>query len=104
MRITLGYLTPLFAAAGAAAAILAAPAAGAQPAPTPEPAPAPRAEAAPAPSLLPQCVDTGGAQAIGGTTTECATPGNSQIDATPAQQEYVGPWGDMFGGDGFFFP
>jgi hypothetical protein len=81
---------------------MAAPAASAQPAPEPTPAPAP-AQAA-APGLLPQCVDTGGAQALGGSTTDCATPGNVQVDATPAEQEYVGPWGDMFGGDGFFFP
>ena len=40
MRNTLRYFTPLFVAAGAAAAILAAPAADAQPAPTPAPAPA----------------------------------------------------------------
>jgi hypothetical protein len=42
---------------------------------------------------------------MGGSATECATPGNVEINDTPAQQEYVGPWGDMFGGgDGFFFP
>lgn len=41
---------------------------------------------------------------MGGSATECATPGNVQINDTPAQQEYVGPWGNMFGGDGFFFP
>jgi hypothetical protein len=82
----LRYLTPLAAAAGAVAAILGAPAAGAQPDP------------------LPKCVDTGGAEAIGGSTTECATPGNVQIDATPAEPEFVGPWGDMWGGEGLFFP
>ncbi|HEX2213041.1 MAG TPA: hypothetical protein VHH12_06245 [Mycobacterium sp.] len=88
MRTTLRYLSPLIAAAGIAGALAAAPLAGAEPAnPT-----------------LPQCTDTGGAQAIGGTTTECVTPGNVSINATPAQQEYVGPWGSMFEGDGFFFP
>ena len=87
MGNTLRYFTPLtIAAAGVAAAILAAPAATAEPAP------------------LPQCVDTGGAEAIGGSTTECATPGNVEINATPAEPEYGGPWGDMWGGDGFFFP
>jgi hypothetical protein len=84
MRITLRFLTPLIAAAGAVAAILAAPAAVGQP--------------------LPKCVDTGGAEAIGGSTTECATPGNVQIDATPAEPVYEGPWGDMWGGEGFYFP
>jgi hypothetical protein len=53
---------------------------------------------------LPKCVDTGGAEAIGGSTTECETPGNTAIDATPGEQEFVGPWGDMFGGEGLFFP
>jgi hypothetical protein len=106
MRNSLGYFTPLLVAAGAAAAILAAPAAGAQPAPTPAPAPAPAQEQRPAQaSGLPQCVNTGGSEAMGGSATECATPGNVEINDTPAQQEYVGPWGDMFGGgDGFFFP
>jgi hypothetical protein len=87
MRRTLLNLTPLAVAAGAVAAILAAPAAVAEPEPT-----------------LPDCVDTGGAEAIGGSTTECATPGNVSIDATPAQPEFVGPWGDMWGGEGLFFP
>jgi hypothetical protein len=87
MGIAFRFLAPVLAAAGAAAAILAAPAAVAQQNPT-----------------LPQCVDTGGAEAIGGSTTECATPGNVSIDATPGQQEFVGPWGDMWGGDGLFFP
>jgi len=105
MRTRLRFFTPLVAAAGAAAAILAAPAASAQPAPEPAPAPAPAQEQRPAQaSGLPQCVNTGGAEALGGSSTECATPGNVQINDTPAQQEYVGPWGDMFGGDGFFFP
>ncbi len=99
MRTTLRHFTPLFAAAGAAAAILAAPAASAEPTPAPEPT-----EQAAAPGQLPQCVNEGGAEALGGSSTECATPGNVQINDTPAEQEYVGPWGDMFGGDGFFFP
>ncbi|MDT5052257.1 MAG: hypothetical protein QOF66_623, partial [Mycobacterium sp.] len=29
-------------------------------------------------STLPSCTDTGGAQALGGSTTECATPGNGR--------------------------
>jgi len=81
MRTTLRYLTPLAAAAGVAAAILTAPAAFAD-----DPAP------------LPQCVDTGGAEAIGGSTTECATPGNVQINATPAEPTYLYPWDDEFYG------
>ena len=94
MRTTLRFLAPVIAAGGVAAALAAAPLAGAQPA-APSPAPNP---------TLPQCVDTGGAQAIGGSTTECATPGNVSINSTPAQQEFVGPWGGMWEGEGFFFP
>ncbi|MFI5510346.1 hypothetical protein ACIA48_23010 [Mycobacterium sp. NPDC051804] len=104
MRTTLRFLTPPFAAAGAAAAILAAPAASAQPAPEPAPAPAPIQEQRPQASGLPQCVNEGGSAALGGSATECATPGNVQINDTPAQQEYVGPWGDMWGEPGLFFP
>jgi len=88
MRITVRHLSPLFAGAGVAAAILAAPAAG----------------AIPEPGLLPQCVNTGGAAAFGGSNTECESPGNVQIDSTPAEQEFVGPWGSMWEGEGFFFP
>ena len=47
---------------------------------------------------LPQCTDTGGAVAIGGSTTECATPGNVSINATPAEPTYVYPWDDEFYG------
>jgi hypothetical protein len=87
MRRTLLYLTPLIAAAGAATAILAAPAAVAQPSdPT-----------------LPACTDTGGAEAIGGSTTECVTPGNVQINATPAEPTYVYPWDDEFYGPALIF-
>lgn len=91
MRTTLRYLAPVIAAGGIAAALAAASPAAAEPAPNPNP-------------TLPQCVDTGGAQAIGGSTTECVSPGNVSINATPAEQEYVGPWGSMWEGDGFFFP
>ena len=33
--------------------------------------------------LLPQCEDVSGSSIAGGQTTECATPGNTQLDATP---------------------
>jgi hypothetical protein len=79
MRRTLRYLTPLIAAAGAAAAFAAAPAAVAD-------------------TTLPSCTNTGGAEALGGSTTECATPGNVQINATPAEPAYVYPWDDEFYG------
>ena len=79
MRRILRYLTPLIAVAGAAAAFGAAPAAIAD-------------------TTLPSCTDTGGAQALGGSTTECETPGNVQINATPAEPTYVYPWDDEFYG------
>lgn len=87
MHTKIRYLTPLFAAAGAAATILAAPSAVAEPSnPT-----------------LPQCVDTGGAEAIGGSTTECSTEGNVQINATPAEPTYPYPWDDEFYGPALIF-
>jgi hypothetical protein len=49
-------------------------------------------------TTLPSCTDTGGAAALGGSTTECETPGNVQINATPAEPTYVYPWDDEFYG------
>ena len=80
MRITIRGLTTLFAGLCVGAA-LTAPMAGAQTG-----------------SGLPQCTDTGGADALGGSTTECATPGNVQINATPAEPDYLYPWDDEFYG------
>jgi hypothetical protein len=82
MRTTMRYLTPVLAAAGAAAAILAAPTAAAQPN-----------------SPLPQCTSVGGDEMTGTATTECATPGNVQINASPpAEPVYAYPWDDEFYG------
>jgi hypothetical protein len=39
-----------------------------------------------------------GAAALGGSTTECSTPGNVQINATPSEPTYVYPWDDEFYG------
>ncbi len=47
---------------------------------------------------LPQCTETGGAVAIGGSTTECASAGNVSINATPAEPDYLYPWDDEFYG------
>ena len=92
MRRFGSHLTPLTAAAGAAATMIYAPAAVGQPDDS---------------SPLPACTDTGGGDSLGGSTTECATPGNVQIDATPPAQTYMNPWDDefygpalIFGGDG----
>lgn len=48
--------------------------------------------------LLPGCEVMGGSATLGGQTTDCASPGNSQITATP---EFIP--GDMYGGF-FGFP
>ncbi|BBY31820.1 hypothetical protein [Mycolicibacterium sediminis] len=72
-------LATLLAAAGAAA-LVAAPLASAEPTPS-----------------LPQCETVGGSSVTGGQTTECATPGNTEIDATPPAPSYgMFPWEDEF--------
>ena len=88
MRTTLRYLIPLIGAAGAAAMFLAAPIASAQPEPP-----------------LPTCTNVGGDVVSGGSTTECATPGNVQINATPpvVQPVYPSPWDDEFYGAALIF-
>lgn len=77
MRSNIRYLALLFAAT----ALTAAPMANAQTNPG-----------------TPQCVGTGGAAALGGSTTECSTVGNVQINATPAEPTYPYPWADEFFG------
>ena len=82
MRTPLSYVTPVLAAASAAAAIVAAPVAAADP-----------------DSDLPQCTSVGGDESVGTATTECATPGNVQINATaPDVPAYAYPWDDEFYG------
>ena len=90
MRIDIRYPATLFVAL-CAGALLAAASADAQT------------------GSVPQCVNTGGAVAIGGSTTECATPGNVSINATPAEPTYLYPWDDEFygpalimGGGGYY--
>lgn len=82
MQSTRQSLTLLAAGVGMAAALATAPLAVAD-------------------SQLPSCETTGGSSVLGGQTTDCASPGNVQIDATP---EFVP--GEMYGGfygfPGFF--
>jgi hypothetical protein len=73
------YFTPMVIAAGAAAALLIAPAAVAD-------------------TTLPTCTSVGGVTDMGAGTTECATPGNVQLNATPPEPDYVYPWDDEFYG------
>jgi hypothetical protein len=83
MRRTRRYFTPLIVAAGAAAAIVSAPAAVADPDDS---------------STLPSCTSVGGVTDMGAGTTECATPGNVQLNATPPEPVYPYPWDDEFYG------
>lgn len=72
----LRLIVPAIFAGGVALAVVTAPAALADP-------------------LLPSCQTT----STGGQDTECATPGNVQIDATPPVYPY--PFYDDFYGPGF---
>ncbi len=82
MPTSLHFVTPVLAAVGTASAILAAPTAAADP-----------------DSTLPQCTSVGGDQSVGTATTECATPGNVQLNATaPDVPAYAYPWDDEFYG------
>lgn len=76
MKLRSTTLAALFLTGGAAAVIAAAPRAAANP-------------------ELPQCQSGGSVE--GGLTTECATPGNVEIDSTPPQPSYgMFPWDDDY--------
>jgi hypothetical protein len=88
------YLTGLIASAAIASSVLIAPVASADPDEVSNP---------------PTCTTTGdGGGYTGTTTTECATPGNVQINAAAPEPVYPYPWDDEFygpaliigGGDG----
>ncbi|CAJ1580096.1 hypothetical protein [[Mycobacterium] wendilense] len=83
MRV-LRLIVPALMAGGAAAAIIAAPAAAANP-------------------LNPNCeVTSQGGGFAGGSTTQCSSPGNTQIVSRPPV--YAMPWyGDPFYGAGMVF-
>lgn len=44
------------------------------------------------------CDQVAGSSVIGGTTTECNSPGNVQLNATPEIPAYPYPWADEFYG------
>jgi len=71
MRIRLNYLTPVLAAGAAAVAIAAAPIAAAAPTATSDPA-----------QVQQSCAS------LGGTQTQCQTPGNVQVNDAPPQVDY----------------
>jgi hypothetical protein len=82
MQIRLSYIRLLFAAGAAAAAIAAAPDAAAAPATHP----AVFAAAPPAPGDQAQTQQS--CVSLGGTQTECQSPGNAQIYDSPPQVDY----------------
>jgi hypothetical protein len=73
MTRTRQFLALAAGGVGIAAALLGAPTAGADP----------DGGGGPNNPLLPGCETTGGSSVIGGQTEDCASPGNSQITATP---------------------
>ena len=84
MWTTTRIITALLASAGAAAAFLLAPIASADPGDD---------------STLPSCTNVGsGSEFTGTETTECASPGNVQINAAAPEPDYPYPWDDEFYG------
>ncbi|KDE98993.1 hypothetical protein Y900_008530 [Mycolicibacterium aromaticivorans JS19b1 = JCM 16368] len=89
MRQRLRYVFPVIMAAGAAAGALA---------------PIAVADTTLINPTLPSCVDTGGSTVIGGQNTECATPGNVELNSTPeVPEDFAYPWGDEFYGPALIF-
>lgn len=89
MRHRLRYAFPIVIAAGVAAAAFA---------------PAASADTTLITPSVPSCVDTGGSSVIGGQSTQCATPGNVQLNATPeVPEDFAYPWGDEFYGPALIF-
>ena len=86
MKRTRQFLVLAAGGIGVAAALLGAPNAAADE----------NGGGSPSNPLLPGCETTGGSSAIGGQTEDCATPGNSQITATPNDLGVMG--GDQFYG------
>ena len=48
--------------------------------------------------LLPGCETMGGSSVLGGQSTDCASPGNSQLTATPNDLGSMGAFGEPGGG------
>ncbi|MGY4711074.1 hypothetical protein ACXDF8_16180 [Mycolicibacterium sp. CBM1] len=89
MRLTIGYAFAIVIAAGGAAGVLA---------------PQALADTTLIAPSVPNCVETGGSSVIGGNSTECGTPGNVQLNATPeVPEDFAYPWGDEFYGPALIF-
>jgi hypothetical protein len=84
MRSTLNYILALLGTAAVAAAIAAAPTAAAAPAAPSTVSTAPTAPSDPAQAQ--SCTN------MGGTPTECQSPGNVQLNDSPPQVDYF-PYG-----------
>ncbi len=76
---------------GVAAALLGAPTAAADE----------NGGGSPSNPLLPGCETTGGSAVTGGQTEDCASPGNSQITATPNDLGIMGADDGFYGFPGF---
>jgi hypothetical protein len=76
---------------GVAAALIAAPVAAAE-----------DGGGGPNNPLLPSCETSGGSSATGGQTTDCASPGKSQITATPNDLGTMGAEDGFYGFPGVF--
>jgi hypothetical protein len=90
MKRTRQFLVTLAGGVGIAAALIGAPLAGADE----------DGGGGPNNPLLPGCETLGGSSATGGQSTDCASPGNSQITATPNDLGVMGAEADeggMFG-------
>ncbi len=91
MNRTRQFLAVLAGGIGTATALLGAPTAVA----------APDGGGGPNNPLLPTCEVEGGSAVIGGQTTDCASPGNSQITATPNDLGMMGGYGGFWGFGGW---
>ena len=88
MKRTRQFLVTLAGGFGIAAALIGAPIAGADE----------DGGGGPGNPLMPSCDTMGGSSATGGQTTDCASPGNSQLTATPNNMGAVGAEIDEGGG------
>ena len=87
MRFRLNYIMALLGAAAVATAIAAAPTAAAAPAAPAAPSAVATAPTAPSdPAQAQSCAN------MGGTQTECQSPGNVQLNDSPPQVDYF-PYG-----------
>jgi hypothetical protein len=88
MKRTRQFLVVLASGFGIAAALIGAPIAGADE----------DGGGGPNNPLMPSCETMGGSSATGGQSTDCSSPGNSQLTATPNDLGIMGAEADEGGG------